>query len=135
MKLFEREEHEALAAHLIAEATAARGQVLLLEGAAATGRTALLRQVAGMAERAGLQVVSATCSPVERELDGSVLSQLLHSDPDAGELADHAVPGYHEFCRQILRRWRGQRDACARRLGNVWVRVRVVMQQRPPAQA
>ncbi|MDX3194158.1 LuxR C-terminal-related transcriptional regulator [Streptomyces sp. MN03-5084-2B] len=104
MKLFEREEHEALAAHLIAEATAARGQVLLLEGAAATGRTALLRQVAGMAERAGLQVVSATCSPVERELDGSVLSQLLHSDPDAGELADHAVPGYHEFCRQILRR-------------------------------
>jgi DNA-binding CsgD family transcriptional regulator len=103
MLLLEREKHKSLLKSLVGACLAGRGQVLLIEGVAASGRTALLRQAVEDAERAGLLVMRASCSPVEKDLAGSVLSQLLLSIPAPGALADQAVPGYHEFCRQILR--------------------------------
>ncbi|MFJ4554272.1 AAA family ATPase [Streptomyces sp. NPDC088817] len=103
MRLLEREKHKALMRSLIDRSLAGRGQVLLVEGVAASGRTALLQEAVEEAERAGLLVMRASCSPLEKDLAGSVLSQLLHSIPAPGELAEQAVPGYHEFCRQMLR--------------------------------
>lgn len=103
MRLLEREKHRALLRSLVGECLTGRGQVVLVEGVAASGRTALLDEAVDDAERAGLTAMRASCSPMEKDLAGSVLSQLLHSIPAPGELADHAAPGYHEFCLQILR--------------------------------
>ncbi|MEW2623458.1 AAA family ATPase [Streptomyces sp. NPDC048106] len=103
MHLYERETHEARLRHLTGEALAGRGRVLLIEGVAASGRTALLRGAVEGAERAGLRALRAACSPLERELAGSMLSQLLHSLPVPDELAEQPVPDYHEFCRWILK--------------------------------
>ncbi|MFC4507621.1 AAA family ATPase, partial [Streptomyces vulcanius] len=103
MRLIERDDHQALIRSLIRDSLAGRGQVLLLEGVAAGGRTALLAETVAQAERAGLLTLRVACSPLESELTGSVLSQLVHGLPDPGELAEAAVPDYHAFCRAVLR--------------------------------
>ncbi|MER7185823.1 ATP-binding protein, partial [Streptomyces hyaluromycini] len=102
MRLFERDDHDAVIRSLVGESLAGRGHVLLLEGVAAAGRTALLGEAVAHAERAGLLAVRATCSPLERDLAGGMLSQLVHGLPVPGALAEAPVPDFHELCRRIL---------------------------------
>lgn len=102
MQLFERDEQIALISSLTEECLEGRGQVLLIEGAPGTGRTALLRLAVTRARQAGLRLMQATCSPLENDLAGSTLSQILLSLPALGKLTERELPGYHNFCRYIL---------------------------------
>ncbi|MEU9424945.1 AAA family ATPase [Streptomyces sp. NPDC048342] len=103
MRLFERDDHEALIRSLVGESLAGRGQVLLLEGVAAGGRTALLGEAVAHAERAGMVTLRAACAPSESEVPGGMLSQLAHSLPVPGAPGEDQVPDVHVFCRWILR--------------------------------
>lgn len=104
VRLFEREIQGKMLQSLVGACVTGRGNTVLIEGVAGSGRTALLTAAAEDAEEAGLQVMRATCSPMETDLEGSVLDQLLHSVPDSGALAETEAPGRNEFCREILRR-------------------------------
>lgn len=102
MQLLERDEQTALLRSLTGACLKGQGQILLVEGAPGSGRTALLRLAATQAREAGLRVMQASCSPLETDLAGSVLSQILLSLPAPGELAERETPGHHDFCQQIL---------------------------------
>jgi DNA-binding CsgD family transcriptional regulator len=102
MQLLERDEQTELIRTLTRECLEGRGQVLLIEGPPGSGRTALLRLAVAQAGQAGLRVMQATCSRLENDLAGGVLSQLLLSLPEPGELAECQTPSYFDFCRQIL---------------------------------
>jgi DNA-binding CsgD family transcriptional regulator len=76
---------------------------VVLDGVPNAGRTALLDRAVELADQAGLLVMRASCSPVERELAGSVLTQLLHSVPVRDALTESSVPASHEFCLLVHR--------------------------------
>ncbi|WP_158239578.1 helix-turn-helix transcriptional regulator [Streptomyces carminius] len=101
--MLEREKHRTLLRSLIHDSLSGRGRVLLVEGVVASGRTALLREAVETAEQAGMLAMRASCSPMEKDLPGSTLSQLLLSVPAHGGPAEHTAPDYHKFCRQTLR--------------------------------
>src|SRR5215213_2650938 len=74
-----RERERELSAFEAAATEAARGEgsVLLLEGPAGIGKTALLREARERAAAAGLTVLRATASPLERDFPFGVVRQLL----------------------------------------------------------
>ncbi|HYQ68095.1 helix-turn-helix transcriptional regulator [Actinophytocola sp.] len=97
----ERDRHEIILNELIGATVSDGGRVLLVDGLPGTGRSALLDRAVTLAERAGLLVMRASCSPMERELAGSVLTQLLHNVPVPDDLTGPEVPGHREFCRTV----------------------------------
>ncbi|AUA15533.1 transcriptional regulator NarL [Streptomyces malaysiensis subsp. malaysiensis] len=74
------------------------GQALLLDGPLACGKTTLLRSFAERAAAAGRLVITATCSPCERDLPFGVVSQLARgARKSAGGPPE--VPGLPDILR------------------------------------
>jgi DNA-binding CsgD family transcriptional regulator len=75
--LLEREQEQTAMARLIAEARGGSGRLVVLEGSAGIGKTRLLSAARAEAELAGMRVLSARGSELEREFAFGVLRQLF----------------------------------------------------------
>jgi predicted ATPase len=75
--LLERELEQTAMARLIAEARGGSGRLVVLEGSAGIGKTRLLSAARMEAELAGMQVLTARGSELEREFAFGVLRQLF----------------------------------------------------------
>jgi DNA-binding CsgD family transcriptional regulator len=75
--LLEREREQTAMARLIAEARGGSGRLVVLEGSAGIGKTRLLSAARSEAELAGMQVLTARGSELEREFAFGVLRQLF----------------------------------------------------------
>ncbi|MFD0648703.1 AAA family ATPase [Streptomyces malaysiensis] len=84
--------------HPFGDSVVRPGQALLLDGPLACGKTTLLRSFAERAAAAGRLVISATCSPCERDLPFGVVSQLARgARKSAGGPPE--VPGLPDILR------------------------------------
>ncbi len=95
--LLDRDREIAALDDLIAEAAVGNGRLVLIEGPAGIGKSGLL---AGLRERAGLRVLAARASELEREFAFGVVRQLFEADVAARPelaLAGAAAPAAAVF--------------------------------------
>ncbi|MFJ8939862.1 AAA family ATPase [Streptomyces sp. NPDC102365] len=94
--LLERRQTLELVAAEAARARAGTGRLVLLRGATGTGRSALLEAAAEQAEKAGMRVLRARCSPDDTALPFAAVRQLLgpHSEfSEEREVPDERARG------------------------------------------
>jgi hypothetical protein len=75
--LVDREREEAVLARAVRDAVAGTGAFVLIDGPAGIGKTRLLQETGRLAREAGLQVLSARCSQLERSFGFGAVRQLL----------------------------------------------------------
>ncbi|RKN07376.1 helix-turn-helix transcriptional regulator [Streptomyces radicis] len=98
MRLLERGDHLVRLGLLLDDSIRGEGRTVLLNGPAGSGKTELLRNFAEAATKSDVLFLDAICSPAERKIPFSVLSQLFRSAPlppglvaRAGQLIDRAL--------------------------------------------
>jgi DNA-binding CsgD family transcriptional regulator len=87
-QLLERDAELAVVDQLLREAAAGEGRCLLIEGAAGIGKTRIVAESRRRANDAGLQVLAARGSELERDFPFGVVRQLFEGllmDPDTAE--------------------------------------------------
>ena len=90
--MLEREREVAALEALIADARDGRGRTAVIAGAAGLGKTRLLHRVRGSAADAGMRVLSARATELEREFPYGVVRQLLgREDAGTGETDDFST--------------------------------------------
>ncbi|MDE3133288.1 MAG: AAA family ATPase, partial [Acidobacteriota bacterium] len=102
--LLERSEELELLHAEIASARSGNGRIVIIEGAAGIGKTALLAQARAAAAQAGMQVLTARGSELEREFAFGVARQLFEvpvarAEP---ERQDQLLAGAAAFTRPLL---------------------------------
>ncbi|MGH3751129.1 MAG: ATP-binding protein [Pseudonocardiaceae bacterium] len=88
MKLIAREQDFSTLQKMYVDSLDGRGSVAVVSGAVGSGKTELLRAIEEWATESGSLVLAANCSPVERALPLSLVTQLFHSvelDPEHAE--------------------------------------------------
>jgi DNA-binding CsgD family transcriptional regulator len=101
MWLLDRDREGAARAELVAGAAAGNGRLVLIEGPAGIGKSGLL---GGLRERAGLRVLAARASELEREFGFGVVRQLFEADVAARPelaLAGAAAPAAPVFAGDL----------------------------------
>ncbi|MCQ9135278.1 MULTISPECIES: LuxR family transcriptional regulator [Streptomyces] len=85
--LRERDDAHALLAAEVERTRAGAGRLVLLRGATGTGRSAALEEATAHANRAGLRVLRARCSPEDTALPFSSVLHLLGPVPEFADVA------------------------------------------------
>ncbi|MEN3537592.1 AAA family ATPase [Microbispora sp. ZYX-F-249] len=101
MTMVEREAELALLEALLAGAVMGRGRVALVDGAVATGKSMLLHTFAEQAIELGALAVSATGSPLERDMPLGVLRQLVEDAPLMPQERERALSLLDEGVRAV----------------------------------
>jgi DNA-binding CsgD family transcriptional regulator len=103
MHLIERDVPLGQVDQLLGRCLAGQGSFLVVNGPAGCGNSAFVAEVLDRAQQRGIQALRAVCSPMEKEIPGSVLSQLLLSAPASAEpLVQQASGIDHQFCAKMV---------------------------------
>ncbi|WP_256862685.1 AAA family ATPase [Microbispora sp. GKU 823] len=101
MAMVERGQELALLEALLASAVMGRGRVALVGGAVATGKSMLLHTFAEQAIELGALAVTATGSPLERDIPLGVLRQLVEDAPLVPQERERALSLLDEGVRAV----------------------------------
>lgn len=100
--LLEREAELAEVAAAVARAAGGDGGILLIEGPAGIGKTRLMGEARRRGAEAGMRVLSARGSEIEREFPFGVVRQLVEGLLTDRALAERAFAGAAEGARPIF---------------------------------
>ncbi|WP_311922065.1 AAA family ATPase [Microbispora sp. H10836] len=101
MAMVEREQELVLLEALLASAVMGRGRVALVGGAVATGKSTLLHTFAEQAIELGALAVTATGSPLERDVPLGVLRQLVEDAPLVPQERERALSLLEEGAQAV----------------------------------